>query len=385
MKTPTSSPLFDAPFTRYAEQTPLRRRENDPISSHTYGEMPRRVRLRRPLNDTERLIRWGMKGILLSPVIVLVVWSLALMLSSPKWSAAPSRSAHWSPTARTMEAPPSLPAESLDQLSPPVVGNAFDAALVRPRPQPLPRDAIVVQPPHLPLENQPIPQQPLAVVSQYQQELMAATQQNAPPRSVQQYSPMLMNAQPDEPTRDQLLPVVQPLTPQQMREPQQPTVKYYYYDPKLTKRDNAGRIILPSIVYDPLGRPVPVAWLQQDPRRTVHHFDHSNVTDSSETYERPNVIETPVHDHKRQMPYIPSLRGVHHFDLLNSTDIISNMSFFHPDVIPTPVHDHKREVGFAVPDPSTIPTDQSIIVGTVGVMALLVGALSARRLRSRGF
>lgn len=61
------------------------------------------------------------------------------------------------------------------------------------------------------------------------------------------------------------------------------------------------------------------------------------------------------------------------------------MSFFHPDVIPTPVHDHKREVGFAVPDPSTIPTDQSIIVGTVGVMALLVGALSARRLRSRGF
>jgi hypothetical protein len=30
------------------------------------------------------------------------------------------------------------------------------------------------------------------------------------------------------------------------------------------------------------------------------------------------------------------------------------------------------------------PTDQSIIVGMVGIMALLVGALSNRRLRSRG-
>ena len=50
------------------------------------------------------------------------------------------------------------------------------------------------------------------------------------------------------------------------------------------------------------------------------------------------------------------------------------------------MQDRKKQAAFSAGEiPSaSVGTDQSIIVGTAGVMALLVGALSARRLRSKG-
>jgi hypothetical protein len=65
-----------------AEQTPLRRRENDSAqSSSSYGvsDLPspyhRTARRHSLLENKDSLLQWTMRGVLLSPVIVLVIWS----------------------------------------------------------------------------------------------------------------------------------------------------------------------------------------------------------------------------------------------------------------------------------------------------------------------
>jgi len=62
----------------------------------------------------------------------------------------------------------------------------------------------------------------------------------------------------------------------------------------------------------------------------------------------------------------------------NATKLL-NVTFDHPNV-----YDPHKGMAVRVPEwGDSNATDQSIIIGTVGVMALLVGALSARRLRAR--
>jgi hypothetical protein len=387
MKSP-STPLFDAPFAHADQQrTPLRRRENDSFAAPTYGELPRRRR-RAQESSTERLIRFGMKAILLSPVVVLVIWSVVLAVSTPKSS--PSRSAVHIPVRPKKDviaplgAPQHIPifaplgAASQAQSS---LATPLDATFVRPRPQPHPRGPLVVQPPIVapPTGMTGMMQsQPVLMAAQYASEqtplmaqapVMMAPQQGVPqqvmnpPQQLQlqeQTVPFLVASQqqqlPSPPQQQVQLPQPPqqleqlPQPPQQLEQippppQQQEQVRYYYYDPALTKQDASGNLILPATVYDPEGRPVPLARLQQesaDPPKTVFHhdsyFNNSNYTHLNITYSHPTTVKTGKH----------------------------------------------REAAFATPTFASQPTDQSIIVGTVGIMALLVGALSARRLRSRG-
>lgn len=441
MKSPTTN-LFDAPFSDQAEKTPLRRRENDSFAAPTYntgsiGELPvlshHQRRVRRQANDTERLIRIGMKAVLLSPVVVLVIWSMFLVTTKPI-----------APTARSAVRVPTRPQSREtgrvdvnknggymvplinplgatnggpgDMLAGTMSGNT--GRLVVARPHPNPRDEgppVFMQPPaygaNFPAfsfsgmaRSQTLQGQPLQSETMLGQGNMMQAQptqletwqgQNilvqAPPQaqtmqgqsSMMQAQPMqsetlqgqnnMMQAQPmqsetlqgqknmmqEQPMQSETMqgqnnmmqaqpsmgrgqPIVQPAV----------NVRYYYYDPAQTKKDASGNLILPDTVYDSRGRAVPLALLQQDavlqqdpPRGVFHHDNYTN--DSS----------------------IPRI----------------NVTYSHPNTVQTH-KDRRREAAFSMGDiPSPrVGTDQSIIVGTVGVMALLVGALSARRLRSKG-
>jgi hypothetical protein len=153
----------------------------------------------------------------------------------------------------------------------------------------------------------------------------------------------LMQAQPPSMGR------AQPKHHTNLRHKQQ-NVKYYFYDPRTTGKDKKGHFHLPQIVYDTFGRAVslqslsaaaPGVYLEPPPDTTMTHYNiSSNATIYNYTHTHPPVVET------RQ----------------------------------------KRKT-MSLPDTSTwgdsTAADSSIIVCTVGVMALLVGALSARRMRSR--
>jgi hypothetical protein len=122
------------------------------------------------------------------------------------------------------------------------------------------------------------------------------------------------------------------------------TTKVYYYDPNQAISSD-GQLKLPRIVYDPQGNPVPLADLRaaeilvEPPMQMIHH-NYTNATIINITYYHPNV-ESSHRDNKRTMSLSDASWG------------------------------------------SSTSTDQSIIVATVGIMALLVGAVSARKLRSR--
>lgn len=126
-------------------------------------------------------------------------------------------------------------------------------------------------------------------------------------------------------------------------------VKYYYYDPKAAKKDKHGNMHLPKFVYDAFGRAVSLKALSQAtpvfmeaPSTTMTHQNAStyNATYYNYTHTHPPVVESRQ---KRKMSM--------------------------PDYYSTWT--------------DSTAADSSIIVCTVGVMALLVGALSARRMRSR--
>jgi len=128
-------------------------------------------------------------------------------------------------------------------------------------------------------------------------------------------------------------------------------VQYFYYDPRATVRDANGNILyLPQTVYDSYGRPVSLQSLSttakeiqiEPPSTMIHQNISANATILNITYSHPNTVQT--NQKKRSMAM--------------------------PEVVTTAWGE-------------STAGDSSIIVATVGVMALLVGALSARRMRAR--
>lgn len=125
-------------------------------------------------------------------------------------------------------------------------------------------------------------------------------------------------------------------------------VRYFYYDPHATAQDARGNVYLPEFVYDADGKAIHLQSLAKSksifispPRTMIHH----NITTSNST---------------------------------------TTLNYTHPNTIHTPVHRQAPAKGIPLSDWGTSHrSDSSVIVGTVGVMALLVGALSARKLRSR--
>ena len=131
------------------------------------------------------------------------------------------------------------------------------------------------------------------------------------------------------------------------------STQYLYYNPNDVVVVN-GQVYLPSQAYDKNGKPHDLTntkaqvFIQPPPLYGVHHFNHSNVTDSSYTYVHPNTVKTPVYGH-------------------HSGD-----------------KEEQTAKGIAMPNLNSVEgNSSSILVATVGVVALLVGALSARHARGR--
>lgn len=132
----------------------------------------------------------------------------------------------------------------------------------------------------------------------------------------------------------------------------------YYYDPKDTKMSKTGDIIkMPTIVYDADGKPMTLAQLQQKaPIYVQPPMQGASSTGTSNSEGVNGDIATP--------------------SLVGSSARGASL-----------VDPSKLEAAIPMPQAwgASQSQDQTIIISTVAVMALLVGALSARRLRGKSF
>ena len=131
-------------------------------------------------------------------------------------------------------------------------------------------------------------------------------------------------------------------------------IKYYFYDPQDLPHGpnrNNNKLHLPQFVYDSLGRLIPLTSLASHHLTTMIHPNATvlNATVYNYTHTHPPVVETR---RNRRMPWN------------NNGSTWSTAKALRPTTTTT-----------------TISLDPSLMIGTVGVMALLVGALSARRMR----
>ena len=150
----------------------------------------------------------------------------------------------------------------------------------------------------------------------------------------------------------------------------QNNIKYYFYDPRDIKNDqhhNNGNVHLPQYVYDSLGRLIPFKSLaastfKKSPSVTMIHPNSTvlNATVYNYTHTHPPVVDTRQ---KRKMSF-PS----------NPKQYLTNWTT-------SAMHHYNQEHGSSSSQQPPM-ADSSIIICTVGVMALFVGALSARRMRS---
>lgn len=129
----------------------------------------------------------------------------------------------------------------------------------------------------------------------------------------------LMEQQPQQPLQQQQMQPIQQQTMQQQTQPQ-----ILYYDPKQAMAN--GQLEVPLVVYDQYGNPIPLQHLRGA-----------------------RIFMEPPQIQEQQMPS-PARK-------MSASDL--------------------QKWG------QSTSQDQSVIVATVAVMALLVGALSARRMRSR--
>jgi hypothetical protein len=161
-------------------------------------------------------------------------------------------------------------------------------------------------------------------------------------------------------------------------------VRYFFYDPRSTVRRRDGSLYLPSVVYDTNGKPVSIHSLSsstsntnqiymEPPRGSSMGYLYSNYSLSNSTNTTlSNATLAPTYDNTTN----------------TTSSFMDNYTWVHPNVVHTPVRDGKKGM-VAISDMRILDWgqstsyDSSIIVCTVGLMALLVGAISARRMRSR--
>lgn len=354
--------------------TPLRSRSNNhqsnlfshPHSSFDefpyppYSELPFTSMKRRKQRDGNTFVKWAMRAVLASPVVVLVVWSIGAMLFSNKVirsSNANSPKATNASRRRIPHSPPQMQqAQPLQQMQMPQFIQPY---LMTPQQQ---QQQMMLQMPQLQQQISGFfgtlsPAAYMAGQTQQMQNMMAQQ-----PGLLQAPSPVMPNFLGDaanpvvdvtpltSTTTEQASPEVV-ATPEKEKRPPIPEKHRFfrkeeplpaststgvlYYDPRQAVAAS-GDLILPPVVYDASGNPIDIGALQGK-----QVLMEAPVLGSTEGSPAAEVVETP----KAQL---------------------------------------------SMPTAADIPSwgestsqDQSIIVSTVAVMALLVGALSARRLRSR--
>mmetsp|Transcript_11282 Transcript_11282/g.15894 ORF Transcript_11282/g.15894 Transcript_11282/m.15894 type:complete len:503 (-) Transcript_11282:187-1695(-) len=132
---------------------------------------------------------------------------------------------------------------------------------------------------------------------------------------------------------------------------QQQATKVYYYDASVSIKD--GNLHIPDVVYDASGNPVKLTDLNNG--RAEIYLEPPTLTKSTETDAS-----------AMQQAETPSLGAT------QKQENEQKLSFSQNKKVLTVAQTEQRQ-------------DQMIIISTVAVMALLVGALSARRMRSRNF
>ena len=134
----------------------------------------------------------------------------------------------------------------------------------------------------------------------------------------------------------------------------------YFYDPKDTKLSDTGVILqMPTVVYDTNGKAVPLEELR---------------------HQAPVYVQAPVLGASSADAEISDTAAVGGAD---SGQLLVSSPSRGASLVSPP----SKEAAMSIPDSLGTATaqDQTIIVATVAVMALLVGALSARRLRTKSF
>jgi len=133
----------------------------------------------------------------------------------------------------------------------------------------------------------------------------------------------------------------------------------YFYDPNQTRMSAAGEILdMPTLVYDGYGNAVPLDELR---------------------YQAPIYVQSPLLGATSDSNKIDSagIRDIEGVKILESPS--ARGAFL--------LSTSSREASLSMPKSwgASNAQDQTIIIATVAVMTLIVGALSAKRLRSTGF
>lgn len=164
-------------------------------------------------------------------------------------------------------------------------------------------------------------------------------------------------------------------------------VRYYFYDPR-TVEDSSGAIRVPSIVYDAQGKVIKTKTLS-DTGKQIYMEPPRRGSSSSSSY----YYNSSGYNYTNVTIANTTNTTLYNTTSSNTTNYtIYNFSHVHPNVVHTPVYgmismssvvSSMNNFSNKLPEwGDSTSGDSSIIIGTVGVMALLVGALTARRMRS---
>lgn len=153
----------------------------------------------------------------------------------------------------------------------------------------------------------------------------------------------------------------------------------YYYDPKDTLLSRTGDILqLPVLVYDDSGIATPLSELHHQAPIYVQPplLGASSTTGSSGSI---TVLNTDGEVSNNELVSQLALEASSSVSA-NATSVLASNK--EPSLPPPPLG-----ASMSIPQTwgSSTSQDQTIIIATVAVMALLVGALSARRMRSKSF
>lgn len=177
---------------------------------------------------------------------------------------------------------------------------------------------------------------------------------NAPSQDAIKQASMTTGSGASDPNQPlEKVPNLSESTPDQLQNPT-PKQAVYYYDPKGIVMSTSGDILeMPTVVFDGQGKAVSLAELRR----------MAPVSISAPTKGGASPITGTLNDN--------AVKGN---DLVSPSSRGSSLSAATPrEAVSIP----------KMPMVTSISQDQTIIVATVAVMALLVGALSARRMRSK--
>lgn len=169
----------------------------------------------------------------------------------------------------------------------------------------------------------------------------------------------------------------------------------YFYDPKDTTMSQTGDILqLPTLVYDAYGNAIPLTELHQQAapiyvQPPILGSGSSSGTGAGAAASTSTTASDYINVVKAAVINPPELLLSKAAPLLGaasgSESAVVGVASSNPDMV---LLSESTPLGASIMPQawgSSTSQDQTIIIATVAVMALLVGALSARRLRSKSF